>query len=602
MSESIGTIPQWDLTVLYSGPAAPQLAQDMRQLGDDIAALTRLFDDHHVAAQPAVKLDGALVASFEAVLSGLNALFDRAETIQAYLYGLVSTDSRDAAAQARLSEFQQLDVQMTQLQTRFVAWAGSLDVEGLIGASALAADHAYALRRARERAQHLMSPSEEALAAEMGVSGGQGWQKLWGDVSSQIVVSFELDGKPVDLPMPALRNLARHPDRDVRRRAYEAELAAWQRNAVPLAAAMNGIKGQVNLLARRRGWQSALDEALFANGIDRPTLETMMGTAQEYFPVFRRYLQAKARALGAGALPWYDLFAPLGQSTSRWQFGTARRLIIAQFGGFSARLSEMARRAFDERWIDAEPRSGKRDGAYCMPLRAHLGESRVFANYGENLNSVTTLAHELGHAYHNVNLAGRTATQRDLPMVLAETASTFCESVVRMGALQQADRNEQIAILDDALTMATGVVVDIASRFQLEHGVFEQRAQRILSIDELNSLMLQAQKDTYGDGLDAEILHPYMWAAKPHYYRPELSFYNFPYMFGLLFGLGLYARYQAEPQTFIASYDDLLSATGMADPATLAGRFGIDVRTPAFWRASLDVISRDVERLVALLG
>jgi oligoendopeptidase F len=261
-------------------------------------------------------------------------------------------------------------------------------------------------------------------------------------------------------------------------------------------------------------------------------------------------------------------------------------------------LSNFAARAFREQWIDAEPRTGKVDGAFCISL--WRDESRVLANYKPSYDGMSTLAHELGHGYHNLNLAQRTALQRDTPMTLAETASIFCETIIRNAALQRAGTQEQIAILEASLQGSCQVVVDITSRFLFEQRLFEKRKQRELSIDELNALMLEAQSETYGDGLDASALHPYMWAMKPHYYNTEFSFYNYPYMFGLLFGLGLYARYQQDPETFKTGYDDLLSSTGLADAAALAERFGIDLRSPDFWRASLAIIRADIERFEAL--
>jgi oligoendopeptidase F len=260
-------------------------------------------------------------------------------------------------------------------------------------------------------------------------------------------------------------------------------------------------------------------------------------------------------------------------------------------------MGAMAERAFCERWIDAEPRDGKRGGAFCAWLRKD--ESRILANFNPAYGGMSTLAHELGHAYHNLACARRTYLQRQTPMTLAETASNFCEVMIREAALKTASPAEQLTILEASLQDACQVVVDITSRFLFEKEVFERRQQRELSADELNEIMLESQRATYGDGLDPEKLHPYMWAVKPHYYN--VAFYNFPYMFGLLFSLGLYARYREAPGPFLASYDDLLSATGMNDAASLAARFGIDVRSPAFWRDSLGLIAEDVsqfERLV----
>jgi oligoendopeptidase F len=224
----------------------------------------------------------------------------------------------------------------------------------------------------------------------------------------------------------------------------------------------------------------------------------------------------------------------------------------------------------------------------------------VFANFKASIEGMSTLAHELGHGYHNLNLASCTMIQRMTPMTLAETASIFCETIVQQAALARADEAEQVDILESALQGSCQVVVDITSRFHFEQQVFDRRQQRELAVEELCQAILHAQREAYGDGLDWQVLHPYMWAMKPHYYSTGRSFYNFPYMFGLLFGLGLYSRYQADPEEFKASYDGLLSSTGLADAATLASRFGIETRTPDFWRSSFEVIRRQVDRFEAM--
>jgi oligoendopeptidase F len=260
-------------------------------------------------------------------------------------------------------------------------------------------------------------------------------------------------------------------------------------------------------------------------------------------------------------------------------------------------MGRFADRTFDECWTDFEPRPGKRDGAFCMGVRRD--ESRVLMNFKPSFGSVSTLAHELGHAYHNLCLAERTALQRYTPMTLAETASIFCETIVKQAALQEGTEEEQLPILEATLQGSCQVVVDITSRFLFEQHVFENRAARELSAKELCDAMVDAQRQTYGDGLDPQFLHPYMWAVKPHYYGGR-SYYNFPYMFGLLFGLGLYAIYQEDPEGFKGRYDDLLSSTGLADAATLAQRFGIDIRTPEFWRGSLDQVRMDIDRFEAI--
>jgi oligoendopeptidase F len=595
---TVQTLPHWDMSVVYPSLNSPEFDQGFAHFTEQVADLVKLFDEKSIQAGPARPLDDATVATFETVTARYNAVLEETTTLNAYLGCFVTTNTQDTLAQARYSEFQQQAVKLSLLSTRYAAWIGSLDVDGLITRSEMARDHAYLLQKASVQAKHLMSPTEEDLAAELQLSSGAGWEKLHGDITSQLIVPVEIRGEHLELPMSSVRNFADDSDREVRRAAYEAELDGWKKAAVPLAAAMNGIKGQVNTLARRRGWDSPLDASLFDANIDRATLEAMLTAARESFPDFRRYMHAKARVLGIEKLAWYDILAPVGKEQRTWEYAEAKSFIVEKFGSYSQRLSDFAARAFRESWIDAEPRPGKVDGAYCTPLRKD--ESRVFANFKPSFNGVSTLAHELGHGYHNLNLAGRTEMQKETPMTLAETASIFCETIITHAALAKADKDEQIAILENSIQGSCQVVVDITSRFLFESRTFEQRKARDLSVDEFNNLMIEAQKETYGDGLDEAQLHPYMWAMKPHYYSSLLSFYNYPYMFGLLFGLGLYARYQQDPEGFKTGYDDLLSSTGLGDAATMAARFGIDVRSTDFWRSSLDIVRKDIDQFEKL--
>ena len=325
----------------------------------------------------------------------------------------------------------------------------------------------------------------------------------------------------------------------------------------------------------------------------------MLTAARDSFSVtWRRYFQAKARLLGTEQLAWWDVLAPVGETSQTWEYDEGKAFVAENFDAFSKRMGDHARRAFNERWIDVDPKPGKGGGAWASPIRDD--EARVLLNYSPSFSSVNTLAHELGHVYHDYVIAKRTRMQRITPSTLGETASTFCETIIRNAATQNASPQEELAILDGALQSAAQSVVDISSRFLFEKAVFEQRALRELSIDEFSELMLEAQRATYGDGLDPATYHQFMWAAKPHYYDVNEGFYNFPYMFGLLFGLGLYARFIEDPDHFRAGYDELLSMTGMADAATLAGRFGIDIRDRGFWDSSLAILGRDIERFIEL--
>jgi oligoendopeptidase F len=297
MSKMSGKLPHWDMGVVYAGLDSADFTADFDQFRQRITDLTALFDEQGIDRTEPAELDPATVALFEKVIEHFNQLLETAQTLRGYIYSFVVTDSGNDLAQARLSELQPLMAQISLLGTRLTAWIGSLDVEALIERSAIAAAHDYPLRRADQEAKHLMSPAEEALAAELSLSGQRSWQQLHGNYTSQLIVEMELEGKPQQLALTAAQNLAHHPERDVRQRAYHAVNQTLADAAIPLAAALNAIKQETLTLTRRRGWDTPLDMALFNNAIDRPTLEAMMGTAESAFPDFHRYLKARARAL-----------------------------------------------------------------------------------------------------------------------------------------------------------------------------------------------------------------------------------------------------------------------------------------------------------------
>ena len=422
------------------------------------------------------------------------------------------------------------------------------------------------------------------------------------DVTSQLStdVSFP-DGRVEHLPLTAVRGLATHGDPAVREAAYRAELAAWPTIATPVAAAMNAIKGEANTVNRRRNWASPLDASLFANSVGRATFDAMQSAVVASLPDFRRWMRTKAGLHGhLDGLPWWDLVAPLPHAAGEVSWEQGLDVVRQGFASYHPTLAALVDRALDERWIDASPRDGKTGGAFCMPFVDD--RSLVLLNWSGSLESAQTTAHELGHAYHNTTLAGRTPLQRQLPMALAETASIFCETLVVEAGLAHLEGPDRLALLDIDLQGANQIVVDIHSRWLFETEVFARRQRRTLSANELDELMNEAQAEAYGDGLDQSTAHPHMWLLKPHYYGSH--FYNWPYTYGLLFGLGLYSKFQEDADRFRRGYDDLLSRAGMDTAEQLGDAFGLDVTDEGFWTSSLDVLRAridDYTRLAAEL-
>lgn len=600
------SLPHWDLSNVYASLESEEFSLDVDQFKGQLQGLDGYLSAHRIGRGGPIPADPARLAAFIGeYLDRMNAALQLGSTLRAYVHSFVSTDSYNTAARRFMSELEPLLVQMHRQEVQFRGWLGTVVeqssiLEQALEREGLAQEHAFYLKEAAEQSRYLMSEAEEALAAELSLSGIRAWSKLQGVVCSQLKVSFERDGQVEELPITVLQNLRTDPDEEVRRRAYEVELAAWEGVQEPLAACMNGVKGTQSTLNKRRGRTDALHQPLDQARIDRHTLEAMLGAMYDSFPAFRRYFRGKARLLGKEALPWWDLFAPVGALEERYTFARARAFILDHFGTFSDRMAAFSLRAFDHHWIDAEPRDGKRGGAFCMGLPT-VEESRILCNFDGSLDQVLTVAHELGHAYHNECRAGKTMLQRQTPMTLAETASTFCETIIMDALLSGTlDRDDELAILEGFLNDAAQTVIDIYSRYLFELEVFERRAGAELSAEEFCDIMIRAQQETYGDGLDPRYLHAYMWAWKPHYFIPGLSFYNFPYTFGLFFGLGLYAIYQERGVAFLPEYDALLRSTGEGTPADLAARFGIDIRQRTFWEDSLEVVQRRIDRYLAL--
>ncbi|MFC6748630.1 M3 family metallopeptidase [Deinococcus aquaticus] len=461
-------MPRWRTDDLYASLNDPQLDRDLTDLTGDVQALETLFDTHAVRAGSPVT-----PAAADATLGELNAILTRLGRVRAFVYAFVTTDSRDEAAQTRMAALTTLALPLGPLSARLTAWLGGLDdaaVSDLLEQSAEARAHEHRVRRAAELARHQMTPPEEDLAARLHPASGGGWNKLHGNVSSTLAGEY----RGHRLPVTALRALASDPDPQVRQDAYHAEVAAWKTQETVFAACLNGVKGEEGTLSARRGFTDPVAPSLISNGIDRQTLDAMQAAVVRSLPDFRRYFRAKARHLGQAQLDWWDLFAPVGNSDTHWDYEAGEEFVERQFRAYSPALGDFAARAFSERWIDAGPRDGKRSGAFCMKWQGP--DSRILMNHDPSLDSVSTLAHELGHAYHNLQLGSLRPLQQETPMTLAETASIFCETIIQNAALQTAQGDERLYVLETQLMGHAQVVVDIHSRFLFEKAVFERRA------------------------------------------------------------------------------------------------------------------------------
>ena len=580
----------WDLTVLYKDFDDPKIEADFDTLKKLCSEAQAALDQKE--KEPLAFLEESVNRSEE--ISRLSSAIGNFAALT------LAADASNEKAQQLMDRLEMFSVQLSLLDSAFTRYIGGIDdLEALIAKSEKLQKVDFFLRKSKEDAAHLPDEAIEEWLLKMSLSGGNAFSNLRDKLDATLTVDYE--GK--QLPLSQVRSMAYDPDPAVRKAAYEAELASYAKIEIPMAACLNGIKGEALTMIEAEHFDSVLDKTLAQSNMDRATLDAMLTAIREYLPVFRKYLRKKGEILGhQDGLPFYDLFAPIapkGYEPKKYTIEEARQKLIDEMGKFTPDMAAFMDQAFENRWIDVYPRDGKGGGAFCAELH-DLDQSRVLTNFAGSFSDVSTLAHELGHAWHNRCMAGLPHAMIDAPMPLAETASIFNETFLANAVLETAGKEERFSLLEGNLMETTQTIVDIYSRFLFESAVIEQRKERTLSVNELKNLMLDAQEQSYGDGLDKNLRHPYMWACKSHYYISGLSFYNFPYAFGQLFGAGIFARYKQEGPSFVPKYNQLLRSCGSGMVADVAASIGIDVRSADFWRESLKVYEREIEEFIQL--
>ena len=583
---------KWSLNQLYTSFESKEFQEDMIQFENSIEYIKKWTMENCTSSDNSkMKIDNYI--NFNIELSDLvNKLFNYAELT-------LSVDTKDEIANKISENIAYKIAELAKPSTIFSNWLNSIkDLEALINSSTLMKEHSYYLRDLAKNAKYLLSDKEEELIAKMKNSGSNAWSKLQNILTSTLLVHININGEDKSLPLSTIRNMAYDKDKSLRKNAYEAELKSYAGIAESSAAALNGIKGEVITLCSARGYDSPLHNALENSRMDNQTLDAMLTAMMESLPSFEKYFKKKADLLGyTEGLPFYELFAPMGEVNIHFSYEEARKFIVNNFATFSNKLASYADNAFSHNWIDADPRPGKLGGAFCSNLHS-IKESRILSNFTGSFNDVSTLAHELGHGYHGLCLTEESALNSDYPMPIAETASIFCETIISNAALKNASKDEAFVILEHNISSNAQVIVDILSRYLFETELFKRRGNSSVPVKELSEIMLKSQKKAYGSGLDHNFLHPYMWICKPHYYDASSNFYNFPYAFGLLFSKGLYSEYLKRGESFISEYDALLSATGKNNLVHVAKMMDVDIHSVDFWRSSLNLITLDIEKFV----
>ena len=628
-------IPDWDLGSIYPDINSEKYKSDLAKLTEGIKTLKALNDQ---AENPDQKNHLNIQNWIADFFKADDILGPLANTLAAYSYSIYSVDTTSKSLLDNLNQVESLTDQYEIQLNRFshtVAKNRGILSEFYVNFPQYK-KYEFSINEMLEDDIHTLSPELEGIIAKLQQTGGRAWDRLHEQLISNL--KDPETGKLFN----ELRNDAYSPDARLRKESWQKEIALLKQNEIAFAASLNNLKGETLSLLEERSWNCAIDRALSSSRMKKETLDALIAAIEESLPQWRKYLKAKAEYLknhNATAstncgkekgLAFYDLFAPLDGNTAsdgntntagqtetgcntatpsatnnraaseesllskNWTFEEARDYIVKEFTSFSPVMGDFARNAFDKNWIDARVHPGKVGGAYCQDFYVQK-ESRVLSNFTGAFSDIITLAHELGHAFHFFCIKDKDYRNANYPMTLAETASTFAETIVKQDILKTASKEDRIKILELDLQDTCQVLVDILCRFYFERSVFEERQNGELTSEDFCRLMAHAQERSYGDGLSAE-RHEYMWAVKSHYYSVDLDFYNFPYAFGQLFAAGLYSRYKKEGKAFVDIYCNLLSDTGSMSCEDLCFKAGFDITKKDFWKSGIDFYINEIEQ------
>lgn len=593
------TAPRWDLESIFPGGAASKefadfraaIRRDLEKLNADFKALPQALNDSAVTAWK------TLILEFQRL--GLH--IDQARS---FAHCLISQKTSDEPGHALVAEIDTYIAQWYNLRTGLEAlfskqpdaeWKKLMSAEGIQSIE-------FALTEMRDIAKHKMAPELESLALELAVNGYHAWSRLYDRISGDIVVEFAEKGKPEKLSIGQLANKLQHPDRDVRRRAFKLFEQAWAEKANICAATLNAQAGFRWSLYKRRGWKSIMTEPLQLNRMKQESVDAMWDAVQQSLPQMKRYIEAKKKLIRSDKFCWFDQFAPVGHLEIEFNWKQAGDFIVKHLGGFSDEMAQFSRMAIDNRWVEAEDRPGKADGAYCTGMNLK-GVSRIFMTYSDDYSSMSTLAHELGHGYHQFVLKDTPYLATEYPMGLAETASIFNELRVGDAALKEvSDTPGKLMLIDQNLQNAFILFCNVQARYLFDLAFYAEREKGMVSRGRLEELMLNAQKRAFGDTLDVtDGFHALFWASKLHFYITEIPFYNFPYTVGFLFAGGVYARALAEGKAFAPRYRALLEDTGRMTTEQVAQKhMGVDLTKADFWKSGVERAMAHVDEFVRL--
>lgn len=592
----VGYSQVWDLDVFFAGGSE---SQELRAHLDASKEEINIVEEKVAKFHTPVSADDG-----KKVFELIEAIKDTAINLReagAVIGCFLAANTKDKKALILQGEMGALSAKFANIQLRFKQTLAKTDAE--VWQSLLETDElsqfTFILNEWREEVQMKLSEEEESLITALSVDGYQGWGQLYDQLVGDIEIQMTVNGEEKSLSVGQANNLSSNKNEEIRKEAFEKLTEAWKSKEDFFASALNHLAGFRLAVYDKRGWDSVLQEPLMRNRMSQETLDAMWSAISANKEPFVSYLSAKAKMIGKEKIDWYDLDAPVTASTKTMEYEEGAEFILEQFGKFGPELEAFSRKAFNESWIEAEDRPNKRPGGFCTGM-PKSEQSRIFMTYSGSMSNVATLAHELGHAFHSYALRPVHYMNRQYAMGVAETASTFAEMIVADAAVKAAETNEEkVALLEDKVQRSVAFFMNIHARFLFETRFYEERKHGVVPAARLNELMEEAQREAYGGALNT--VHPHFWASKLHFYITNTPFYNFPYTFGYLFSLSIYAKALAEGENFEQKYLSLLRDTAVMSVEDLAMKhLGEDITKVDFWEKGVALCVKDVEEFLKI--
>ncbi|WP_064604720.1 M3 family oligoendopeptidase [Photobacterium sp. J15] len=595
------TAPSWDLSIAYQDLSDPKIQQDIKTIEEKTSQLASLNPDGLDDLMKAIVLKDQLAV--------------KVRTLSSYANCLTSVDAANDGAKKLSGQLDQLFSKFEQALNPYLQALINLDdsdFEAVLAGnqeSGSLAHHRFRLKRDRLKRNRLLSVGEEQLLSAMNVDGRNAWGRLYDNLTGSLKVTLQLaDGSEETMGLSQAASILYGPDSERREPAWRAISDIMEVHEQTFAAILNGLAGGRLTEYEKRSHTDQvhfLDSSLHTSRIEKQTLDAMIQVARDNQLVGRNAGQQMAKLFGTDKLkPWDELAsmpALQGSKGESYSFEQGIAIIRDAFAGVDQEMADFVDMMVERKLIDAAPQPKKRLGAYCTKF-VDTRTPLVFMTWGGSMSDVLTLAHELGHAFHNWVMRDMSLVETEYPMTLAETASIFAENIVRDALLEKA-RNDQdkLMMLWEEAQSALALMVNIPVRYEFEKAFYEQRSNGEFTPEQLKQLMSETWREWYGDVMDET--NSMFWASKLHFSIPEISFYNYPYLFGYLFSKGVYAQREAKGEQFYSDYKALLRDTGsMTAEEVVKKHLGMDIRQPEFWQQSVDMVKQQIDEFERLIS